>query len=67
MSHHDTTSDPGHGEPGHIHDETWTGEMMATDDPGHGEPGHIHDETWTGEMMATDDPAVGDDADPPRV
>jgi hypothetical protein len=33
MSHHDTGSDKGHGEPGHVHDETWNRNMMATDDP----------------------------------
>ena len=30
MGHHDL--DPGHGEPGHVHDENWNREMMATDD-----------------------------------
>jgi hypothetical protein len=30
MGHHD--QDPGHGEPGHVHDETWNREMLATDD-----------------------------------
>jgi len=31
MSHHD--QDPGHGEPGHVHDEQWNRHMMETDDP----------------------------------
>src|SRR4029078_350930 len=25
--------DPGHGEPGHVHDEQWNRHMMETDDP----------------------------------
>jgi hypothetical protein len=37
MSHDDGTWDPGHGEPGHVHDEAWNGRMMATDDPADGE------------------------------
>jgi hypothetical protein len=31
MGHHD--QDPGHGEPGHVHDENWNRHMMETDDP----------------------------------
>jgi hypothetical protein len=31
MGHHD--QDPGHGEPGHVHDESWNRTMMETDDP----------------------------------
>ena len=31
MGHHD--QDPGHGEPGHVHDEQWNRHMMETDDP----------------------------------
>ena len=61
MGHHD--QDPGHGEPGHVHDENWNRTMMETDDPakgdqdpGHGEPGHVHDENWNRTMMGTDDP-----------
>ena len=30
MGHHD--QDPGHGEPGHVHDENWNRHMMETDD-----------------------------------
>jgi hypothetical protein len=32
MGHHDQM-DPGHGEPGHVHDEQWNRHMMETDDP----------------------------------
>ena len=31
MGHHDQM-DPGHGEPGHVHDENWNRHMMETDD-----------------------------------
>jgi hypothetical protein len=37
VSHHD--QDPGHGEPGHVHDEHWNRHMMETDDPPQREPG----------------------------
>jgi len=37
MSRYD--QDPGHGEPGHVHDEQWNRHMMETDDPPHRKPG----------------------------
>jgi hypothetical protein len=52
MTHHDQAWDPGHGELGHVHDETWNRHMMETDDPA----------TWKDDRTTTDHREGGKEA-----
>jgi outer membrane lipoprotein SlyB len=62
MGHDDRDMDPGHGEPGHVHDEHWTKQNMRidkdTDLPTRSGDTWSSDTTTTGRTVRTDDTAL---------
>lgn len=59
MSNHDATWDPGHDELGHVHDDAWKGEMLATDDPAVEPVDHVENNEGGTEALGAGAGALG--------